>query len=52
MAEALEKASAGNLKQTWCETVARDRTDDQISVGRDTFAHATQVKNVWIPYVD
>ena len=50
MAEAFEKASAGNLKQTWCETVARDWSDDRISAGRDILAHATQVKNVWIPY--
>ncbi|HET7714201.1 MAG TPA: aldehyde dehydrogenase family protein [Bauldia sp.] len=50
MAEAFEKASTGNLKQTWCETVVRDWTDDRISAGRDTLAHATQVKNVWIPY--
>ena len=35
MAEAFEKASAGNLKQTWCETVARDWSDDRISAGRD-----------------
>ena len=50
MAEAFEKASAGNLKQTWCETVTRDWSSDAESAGRDTLAHATQVKNVWIPY--
>jgi aldehyde dehydrogenase (NAD+) len=50
MAEAYEKASTGNLKQTWCETVARDWTDDRITAGRDTLAHATQVKNIWVPY--
>ncbi len=50
VAEAFEKASAGNLKQTWCETVTRDWTDDTISAGRDVLGHATQVKNVWIPY--
>ena len=50
MAEAFEKASTGNLKQTWCETVARDWTDDRISAGRDILGHATQVKNIWVPY--
>jgi aldehyde dehydrogenase (NAD+) len=50
MAEAYEKASTGNLKQTWCETVARDWTDDRISAGRDVLGHATQVKNIWVPY--
>ena len=50
MAAAFEKASAGNLKQTWCETVARDWTDDRISAGRDVLARATQVKNIWVPY--
>ena len=50
MAAAFEKASAGNLKQTWCETVARDWSDDRISAGRDVLARATQVKNIWVPY--
>ena len=50
MAEAYEKASTGNLKQTWCETVTRDWTDDAISAGRDVLGHATQVKNIWVPY--
>ncbi len=50
MAEAYEKASTGNLKQTWCETVARDWADDRISAGRDVLARATQVKNIWVPY--
>jgi aldehyde dehydrogenase (NAD+) len=46
----IEKASAGNLKQTWTETVARDWSDPAISGGRDVLGHATQVKNIWIPY--
>jgi len=50
MAEAYEKASTGNLKQTWCETVARDWSDDKISAGRDVLGRATQVKNIWVPY--
>ena len=46
----IEKASAGNLKQTWTETVVRDWSDPAISGGRDVLGHATQVKNIWIPY--
>ena len=40
-AAVLEKASTGNLKQTWCETVARDWDDPAIGGGRDLLAHAT-----------
>jgi aldehyde dehydrogenase (NAD+) len=46
----IEKASAGNLKQTWTETVQRDWSDPAVSGGRDVLGHATQVKNIWIPY--
>jgi aldehyde dehydrogenase (NAD+) len=46
----IEKASAGNLKQTWTETVARDWSDPAISAGREVLARATQVKNIWVPW--
>jgi aldehyde dehydrogenase (NAD+) len=49
-AEAVEKASVGNLKQTWTEWTARDWTDTACSEGPDILAKATQVKNIWIPY--
>ncbi|HVY21315.1 MAG TPA: aldehyde dehydrogenase family protein [Bauldia sp.] len=49
-AAAIEKASAGNLKQTWTETVARDWGDDATSAGRELLARATQVKNIWVPW--
>ena len=49
-AAALEKASAGNLKQTWCETVTRNWDHPAAGGGRDLLAHACQVKNIWIPY--
>ncbi len=49
-AGAIELASVGNLKQTWTETVARDWHDPAIGGGRELLAHATQVKNIWIPY--
>ena len=46
----LEKASVGNLKQMWTETVVRDWYDPAISGGGELLRHATQVKNIWIPY--
>jgi aldehyde dehydrogenase (NAD+) len=46
----IERASVGNLKQTWTETVARDWNEPAIGGGRELLAHATQVKNIWIPY--
>jgi aldehyde dehydrogenase (NAD+) len=49
-AAGIERASSGNLKQTWTETVARDWNDPAIGGGRDLLHHATQVKNIWIPY--
>jgi aldehyde dehydrogenase (NAD+) len=50
VAAELEKASTGNLKQTWCETVARDWYDPAVGSGSDLLHHAIQVKNIWIPY--
>ena len=46
----IEKASDGNLKQTWTETIARDWNDQAISAGRELLARATQVKNIWVPW--
>jgi aldehyde dehydrogenase (NAD+) len=46
----IERASAGNLKQAWTETVARDWGDAAVGGGRELLRHATQVKNIWIPY--
>jgi aldehyde dehydrogenase (NAD+) len=46
-----EAASAGNLKATW---VSRGRpirwSDPNEAQGREYLRHATQVKNIWIPY--
>jgi aldehyde dehydrogenase (NAD+) len=49
-AGAVEKASAGNLKQVWTETVQRDWFDVRQGEGREFLARATQVKNIWVPY--
>jgi len=47
---ACEMASTGNMKQTWCESRARDWTSAAQGEGREFLRHATQVKNIWIPY--
>lgn len=48
---AVEKASAGNLKRTWInDGLARDWFNRQQGEGREFLRHATQVKNVWVPY--
>ncbi|KQZ12644.1 aldehyde dehydrogenase [Mesorhizobium sp. Root554] len=48
-AAGVEKASGGNLKQVWTETVQRDWLSAQ-GEGREFLARATQVKNIWVPY--
>ncbi|MGH7653113.1 MAG: aldehyde dehydrogenase family protein, partial [Gemmatimonadaceae bacterium] len=49
-AKSCELASVGNMKQTWCETDGRDWTSRDDGEGREFLRHATQVKNIWIPY--
>jgi len=47
----VEKASTGNLKQTWTSRgLAFDLADAEKFEGPYLLARATQVKNVWIPY--
>ncbi len=47
----VERLSAGNMKRTWC---AHDRERDwfrpEQGSGREFLRHATQVKNIWVPY--
>jgi aldehyde dehydrogenase (NAD+) len=47
----VERASASNLKQTW---VAGGRARDWLALGsragEEFLRHATQVKNIWVPY--
>jgi aldehyde dehydrogenase (NAD+) len=45
-----ELASVGNMKQTWCEAFGRDWMNAAQGEGREFLRHATQVKNIWIPY--
>ncbi len=48
---AIERAAAGDLKQTWVDPGdGRDWFDPRRGEGREFLRHATQVKNIWIPY--
>ncbi len=48
---AVEKASAGNLKSTWTNNGKQiDWRNSNQGQGTDYLRHATQVKNIWIPY--
>jgi len=44
----LDARSAGNLKITW--SAAADWFDPKSSQGKRYLRHATQVKNIWVPY--
>ena len=47
----VERLSAGSLKRTWVGGAkGRDWYDNAQSAGRMVLAHASQVKNIWIPY--
>ena len=47
----VERLSAGSLKRTWVGGAkGRDWYDTKQAGGRAVLAHASQVKNVWIPY--
>jgi aldehyde dehydrogenase (NAD+) len=43
----VERASVGNLKQTWVEASSLDFAKADL---RQLLRHATQVKNIWVPY--
>ncbi len=47
----VEHASAANLKRSWVSGgLARDWHSRDQSEGREFLRHATQVKNIWVPY--
>jgi len=49
--EMVERESAGNLKATWVTYgKARDWFATEQSQGKEFLRHATQVKNIWVPY--
>jgi aldehyde dehydrogenase (NAD+) len=46
-----ERASAGNLKSTWCSgNKPRDWSSRPQGQGAEFLRHACQVKNIWVPY--
>ena len=48
---AAEKGSAGNLKPVWSnQGKSLDWLSDVQAQGADYLRHATQVKNIWVPY--
>jgi aldehyde dehydrogenase (NAD+) len=46
----VERLSAGNMKRTWVEPASRDWLDPVRGEGPEYLRHATQVKNIWVPY--
>jgi aldehyde dehydrogenase (NAD+) len=47
----VERLSAGNMKRTWVDLgKSRDWSDPGIGAGEEFLEHATQVKNIWVPY--
>jgi aldehyde dehydrogenase (NAD+) len=48
--KAVELASAANMKRTWTSIRARDWLDPRHGEGREFLRHASEVKNIWIPY--
>ena len=48
--EAVEVASATNMKRTWATSQFRDLLDPDDGEGREYLREATQVKNIWVPY--
>src|SRR5438034_155079 len=48
--KAVELASAANMKRTWTSARTRDWLDTRQGEGREFLRHASEVKNIWIPY--
>ncbi|HLZ45301.1 MAG TPA: aldehyde dehydrogenase family protein [Gemmatimonadales bacterium] len=48
--KAVELASAANMKRTWAFARTRDWLDPRQGEGREFLRHASEVKNIWIPY--
>jgi aldehyde dehydrogenase (NAD+) len=45
----VEKLSAGNMKRTWI-VAGRDWMDARQGEGEEYLRHASEVKNIWVPY--
>jgi aldehyde dehydrogenase (NAD+) len=47
----VEKSSVTNLKRTWCaDGLKRDWFNADQAEGEEFLRHATEVKNIWVPY--
>lgn len=46
----IEKASASNLKRTWVNNARARDWFGAAGEGREFLTHATEVKNIWVPY--
>lgn len=46
----VERASSGNLKMTWVEAGGATDWAAPDAQGREFLRHATQIKNIWVPY--
>ena len=46
----MERLSAGNIKRVWAEVGPRDWFDPRTGEGPELLRHASQVKNIWVPY--
>jgi aldehyde dehydrogenase (NAD+) len=47
----IERLAAGNMKRTWVDYgVGRDWGHPRRGEGEEFLEHATQVKNIWVPY--
>jgi aldehyde dehydrogenase (NAD+) len=47
----VERLAAGNMKRTWVDYgLGRDWGDLRQGEGEEFLEHATQVKNIWVPY--
>lgn len=45
----VERHAAANMKRTWIAP-GRDWTDSRQGAGEEFLRHATEVKNIWVPY--
>jgi aldehyde dehydrogenase (NAD+) len=46
----VERASVSNLKRTWVSSQPRHWLNPKAGAGEVFLRHATQVKNIWVPY--
>ncbi|MEX2282240.1 MAG: aldehyde dehydrogenase family protein [Gemmatimonadota bacterium] len=47
----VERLAAGNMKRTWVSYgLARDWYNAEQGEGQEFLRHATQIKNIWVPY--